>query len=289
MLSWKVKRARNRRASERPETPRRHLVSRALAGAAVLAALLTALWALNRPIRTVTVTGSFQHVTPSQVERTVAQQVRGAGLLTVSLAGVRRAVARIPWVASVSVQRAWPHGLDVWVEEQVAAARWDEDGLVNASGTLFVTHADAVSPGLAHLSGPDGTQAQVTRRYLAMQQRLAPSGLAIAALSLDARGTWQFSLSDGITVRLGRSQVEGRFDRFMSAALGIVEQRAAQISHVDMRYTNGFAIGWRKGAPHNAIPSEGRHARPASPSGPQRRLAQDAAGALKPRPEGRDA
>ena len=31
----------------------------------------------------------------------------------------------------------------------------------------------------------------------------------------------------------------------MSAALGIVEQRAGDISYVDMRYTNGFAIGWR--------------------------------------------
>lgn len=290
MWPYKTKRARNRRASERPETLPRRWLSRALAGTAFLVVLSAALWALDLPIRTVTVTGRFQHVTPLQIEQTVAQQVRGAGLLTVSLADVRRAVAALPWVAAVSVQRAWPHGLDVWVREQVAAARWDADGLVNSSGVLFVAHAAAVPPGLARLSGPDGTQAQVTRRFLAMQDRLAPSGLAIAALRLDARGTWQFTLSDGITVRLGRSQVDARFDTFMSAALAIIERHAAQISHVDMRYTNGFAIGWRKGAQHNAIPSEGRRARQGTPSGSHRRLADGAAGASRPiEPEVRDA
>ncbi len=286
---WPWKPSRKRRASERPETPPRRWVSRALAAAAVLVVLLSALWSLDLPIRTVTVTGRFRHVSPAQIERTVAQQVRGAGLLTVSLADVRHAVAQLPWVASVSVQRAWPHGLDVWVQEQVAAARWNSDGLVNANGELFVTHTDVVPPGLARLSGPDGMQTDVTRRYLAMAERLAPSGLTIEALGLDARGTWQFSLSDGITVRLGRSQVAERFNRFMSAALGIVEQRAAEISHVDMRYTNGFAIGWRKGALHNAIPSEGRHARPAAPSSSHHRLAKSAAGALQLRAENRDA
>ncbi len=266
MRPWKRKRTRNRRPSERAERPARRITRRAIAAAAAPAALLAGLWALNQPIRTVTVTGRFQHVTPPQIERTVARAVHGSGLLMVSLTDVRRAVEALPWVASAGVQRAWPHGLDVWVREQHAAARWDGDGLVNSSGVLFLSHVNAPPPGLARLTGPQGTQAEVTRRYLAMQKRLAPSGLAITALSLDASGAWRFALSDGITVRLGRSQVEDRFDRFMSAALGIVERRAAAISYVDMRYTNGFAIGWREGNPQNATASESRYTRPAGPS-----------------------
>ena len=266
MWPWKPKRTRNRRASERAERPPRRITRRAITVAAAPVVLLAGLWALNLPIRTVTVTGRFQHVTPQRIERTVARAVRGAGLLMVSLTDVRRAIEALPWVASAGVQRAWPHGLDVWVREQRAAARWNGDGLVNSSGVLFLSHVQAPPPGLARLSGPQGTQAEVTRRYRAMQKRLAPSGLAITALSLDASGAWRFALSDRITVRLGRSQVEDRFDRFMSAALGIVERRAAAISYVDMRYTNGFAIGWREGDPQNATASESWHARPAGPS-----------------------
>jgi cell division septal protein FtsQ len=31
----------------------------------------------------------------------------------------------------------------------------------------------------------------------------------------------------------------------MSTAVKVVSQRASDIEYVDMRYTNGFAIGWR--------------------------------------------
>jgi cell division protein FtsQ len=249
-----LKRTRNRikarQAAGKPLVSLR-LVGRVLATAgALVATLCVVFWALDQPIRTVEVTGRFQHVAPAEIERLVARQVRNQGLLMVDLAAVSRAIHTIPWVDAVSVERDWPHGLSVLVVEQVAAARWEPDGLVNASGERFATGISSFPAGLARLSGPDGSEAEVTQRYLGMQRRLAAAGLNITALRLDARGAWQLDLANGITVRLGRSQVDERFEKFMSAALGIVEHRAPEISYVDMRYTNGFAIGWRSGASH---------------------------------------
>jgi cell division protein FtsQ len=218
--------------------------------AAVFATLVVVFWAFNQPIRTVAVTGRFQHVSAGEIEQVVARQVRGEGLLTVNLAAVSGALHELPWVAAVSVERDWPHGLSVRVVEQVAAARWGDDGLVNGAGVLFATGILKFPAGLARLSGPQGSEAEVTQRYLAMQRRLAEARLTVTAVRLDARGAWQLDLANGITVRLGRSQVDERFEKFMSAALAIVKRRAGEISYVDMRYTNGFAIGWRSGASH---------------------------------------
>jgi len=220
------------------------------AGGAVFATLCVVFWALDQPIRTVEVTGRFQHLAPGEIEQVVAREVRGQGLLTVNLAAVSRAIHTLPWVDAASVEREWPHGLSVLVVEQVAAARWGRDGLVNGSGVLFASGVSRFPAGLAQLSGPAGSEAEVTQRYLAMQRRLRQVSLTITALRLDARGAWQLDLANGITVRLGRSQVDERFEKFMSAALGIVERRAGDISYVDMRYTNGFSIGWRAGASH---------------------------------------
>ena len=80
------------------------------------------------------------------------------------------------------------------------------------------------------------------------------AGLRMTALRLDARGAWEFDLANGVTVRLGRRQVDERFERFMATALKLVTQRGEDILYVDMRYTNGFAIGWRG----NAARSTGR-------------------------------
>jgi cell division protein FtsQ len=89
---------------------------------------------------------------------------------------------------------------------------------------------------------------QVTARYLAAQGRLTEVGMRLAALQLDERGAVSFTLDNGVRVRLGRQQIDERFERFMLAATKLVSQRAADIAYVDMRYGNGFAVGWKGGA-----------------------------------------
>ncbi len=202
-------------------------------------------WTLDQPIESVSVSGRFQRVAPTELERAVKAQVRGTGLVSVELESVQRAIEALPWVDTATVQRAWPHGLQVVVVEQVAAARWRERGLLNTRGELFETEARYMPPELAQLSGPDGKETLVAQRYLATQGRLVEAGMRLTAVRLDARGAWEFDLSNGVTVRLGRRLVDDRFDTFMRTAVKLVAQRPDDISYVDMRYTNGYAIGWR--------------------------------------------
>ncbi|HVN47025.1 MAG TPA: cell division protein FtsQ/DivIB [Steroidobacteraceae bacterium] len=216
--------------------------------ALIVTTALAALWVLDQPIETVSVAGRFQRVAPGDVERVVKAQVHGAGLLSVDLAAVRRAIHTLPWVDAVSVQRAWPRGLDVLVIEQSAAARWGETGLINTRGQLFDSDQRHIPPELARLEGPPGKESLVAQRYLAAEGRLLQAGLRLTAMRLDARGAWEIDLANGVTVRLGRRQVDERFERFMSTALKLVTQRGEDIAYVDMRYTNGFAIGWRGNA-----------------------------------------
>lgn len=213
--------------------------------AGVSAAAGVVLLSLDQPIDKVQVSGRFARVPAADVERAVKQQVRNVGLVSVDLNSVRHAIEQIPWVDSVTVQRAWPHGLAVVVIEQVAAARWRESGLLNTRGELFIADSRHVPLELAQLSGPDGTQTEVAKRYLSWQARVAEAGMRITALRYDERGAWEFDLSNGVTVRLGRRQSDDHFERFMSTAIKVVSQRANDIEYVDMRYTNGFAIGWR--------------------------------------------
>jgi len=222
----------------------------ALGGVAALLALTT--WALNQPITTVSVAGRFERVAPLDVERAVKESAAGKGLVSVDLAAVRAAVRLLPWVDTVSVQRNWPRTLSVTIGEQVAAARWGDTGLLNTRGDLFAHDATHIPLELPRLSGPDGTQAAVVQRYITMRDRLLELGMRIAALRLDARGAWQLDLDNGVTVRLGRQQLDERFNTFVATAARIVAQRATDIAYVDMRYANGFAIGWRSAGTGNA-------------------------------------
>ena len=217
-------------------------------GLGVAAAGVALLLFLNQPIERIRVEGQFQHLSALDVEKAVRAQLHGTGLVSVRLDAVRRSLRILPWVESASVQRSWPRGLTVQVTEQQAVARWNGVDLVNAHGDVFASGAHFVPPELPQLAGPNGTEGEVVARYQALQGRIVEAGLHLAALRLDLRGAWELQLDDGVTVRFGARQVDERLARFLGVALRVISQRATDIAYVDMRYTNGFAVGWRSGA-----------------------------------------
>jgi len=210
----------------------------------VAGALAALVWGLDRPMRVISMDGSFQRVSPGQIEKAVAPFAH-SGFMSADLDAIERAVEALPWVDHARVQRRWPNSLHVTVVEQIAAARWGESGLLNTRGELFVRQAAHVPAELPRLSGPEGTESQVAERYLATEGRMQEAGMRIAALRLDERGAWEMDLDSGVTVRLGRLQVDERIDRFIRTASQVIAHRLTDISYVDMRYSNGFAIGWR--------------------------------------------
>jgi cell division protein FtsQ len=221
--------------------------------AAVLGVLATGLgvltWALDRPVRAISMDGAFQRVSPGQIEKAVAPLAR-AGFMSADLDDIQRAVEALPWVDHARISRHWPNSLHVTVTEQTAAARWGDSGLLNTRGQLFVRAAAHVPAELPALSGPEGTESEVAQRYLSAQGRMLEAGMRIAALRLDERGAWELDLDSGVTVRLGRRDVEERLERFIRTASSVIAHRMTEVSYVDMRYSNGFAIGWRNsGAP----------------------------------------
>ena len=219
-----------------------------IAGAVLAVAALGVLLSLglDQPVRSIEVAGTFQRVSSVEVEQ-VARGALAGGFVSADLEKLRVAVEALVWVDRARVQRQWPDRIRIEVVEQQAAARWGEDGLLNTRGELFALGVRHVPPELPRLDGPEGTEWQVAQRFLAIQQRLDAEGLRIAALRLDARGAWEFGLSNGVSVRLGRRRVDERIERFMKVGAREIAGRAGSIDYVDMRYTNGFTVGWRKG------------------------------------------
>jgi cell division protein FtsQ len=248
------KRGRNRRkqaAGRRFEWPKLEWTraTRAAGIAAAIAAFgLLLAWGLDQPVRSFVIDGPFQRVSAVEVQQAAQAALRG-GFVSADLDRVRTAVEALTWVDRARVQRIWPDRIGIEIVEQQAAARWGEDGLLNTRGELIATGVRHVPPELPTLDGPDGSEWQVAQRFLAIQDRLGALGLRVSALRLDPRGAWEIDLSTGVTVRLGRRQVDERMDRFVQFGAKVIAGQASAIRYIDMRYSNGFAIGWRDGRP----------------------------------------
>ena len=241
-----TRRRESRLAGLRRLLPSWQRVAPLLATLLVIAGSLFALrLVFNQPVESVSISGRFQRVLPLDVDKAVREAVGSHGMVAVNLAHIAAAVEQIPWVDRASVARRWPRALSVQVVEQTPVARWGEQGLLNVRGEVFVHDSRHIPPELPLLSGPEGQQAVMTGRYLAAAPRLVEAGLRLTRLTLDERGAWELALDNGVTLRLGREHVDARFDRFLTAGARIVASRAGEIEYVDLRYANGFAVGWR--------------------------------------------
>ena len=202
---------------------------------------------LDRPIRSIEISGPFQRVTALQIEEAIAGDLDD-GFVTADLGIIQQRITALPWIDEATVARRWPSRLRITVTEQVPAAIWDENGLLNVRGELFVAKARHVPAELPRLSGPEDRSAEVAHRYLAVRERLIPLGLDLRRVHLDPRGAWEITLANGVEIRLGRRNVDDRTNLFLEIVADIITSRSAEIDYVDMRYSNGFTIGWVNGS-----------------------------------------
>lgn len=199
------------------------------------------------PIRVVSVEGRIVKVAPAELQRTVVGALDG-GILSQGLKPIQEALEALPWVRRAGVTRVWPDRLILEVHEQVAVARWGDDGLVSGDGIVFRPSPATFPTDLVRLDGEDRQAPEVVARYLAWREPVGDlgAGLAIDSLSRDARGAWTLHCMAAsgypVEVALGRNQASRRIERFLSSYPTLVA--VGYPARVDMRYSNGLAVRW---------------------------------------------
>lgn len=211
----------------------------AVSGALILYGVLMAIIRLPIfPLRDVEVKGRVAHTTRDQVQAILAGRLKG-NFFTLDLEAARTAFQKLPWVRQAKLRRQWPDRLEVEIEEHVALARWRDSALVNTYGEVFEAATSEVLP---VFTAPEGTSAEVAQQYETFRQLLAPLGKRPGEVLLSERRAWQLKLEDGDVLELGRSRMDERLQRFVSAHSRTLALLPARPYRVDLRYPNGFAV-----------------------------------------------
>jgi len=129
--------------------------------------------------------------------------------------------------------------IDIFVTERKPLANWSGGGLVDESGIIFDGEYDK---SLAILDGPEGTNQMIASVYSRIAPLVQNLGERVIRLEFSDRSSWSVQLSGGTLIQLGREEPEARFHSFLQDLPFILEQVGSDISSVDLRYSDGYAV-----------------------------------------------
>ena len=188
------------------------------------------------PLNAVQLSAVPKHVPIEMIERVVREQIKG-NFFTVDLNRTRSAFEQLPWVRKVSVRRKFPWSLEIELEEHEAVASWNGIGLVNTHGEVFMEKTDQLLPAFI---GQPNTSPQMASMYDELGKVLSPLKQTVTQISLSPRFAWQVRLSNGMVLELGREQMQQRLARFVEVYPYSLSTLSHSVTHVDLRYRNGF-------------------------------------------------
>ncbi|NRP10212.1 cell division protein FtsQ/DivIB [Marinobacterium sp. xm-d-509] len=202
---------------------------------------------LNRPVETVVVDGATRHIDKTVIANQVAAGINGR-ILELDLGAIQERLVEEPWINEVEVRRAWPPALQVKLIEEVPVARWGNRGLLNHQGDIFWPERVDAYQALPELSGPSHETVRIMQQFRDLNSLFIRSGITLAGLELESRGAWTLHLNNGIKVVAGRDDLMPRLRRFIQVYETQLIKQQESIEEVDIRYTNGVAVKWKKGS-----------------------------------------
>lgn len=201
------------------------------------------------PMTVIQIHGDLMGTQQAEIQERLAF-VLDSGFFSVDIRECQSRLMQLPWVESVTIKRQWPNTLFVHIKEYQPLAYWGEQAVLNTFGDIIedeMVQSIELTDDFPHFYGPEGSEKTLLNQYISFLTELAPLGLGIKTLRLTPEMSWQLELDGGLLIHLGRQDLEERLGRFVMSYKSILTNKISRIAYVDLRYTNGVAIGWKTG------------------------------------------
>ena len=200
----------------------------------------------NLTIKSVEVMGDLKILDKKQLQPVIESYAK-TNLYLLDAKGLEEKIEDNPWVYSASMTRVWPDKLIVKIFEQHPVAYWGKNEMLAENGEIIKAVLEDKKESLPLLYSPNDKGRNMATGFLKIRETMKGFPVKLKEFKEDARGSWQIKLENGMVLKIGREQQDKRLKRFMVAYKQSLNKVIDKVSIVDLRYTNGFAVKWKKG------------------------------------------
>ena len=196
------------------------------------------------PIKMIQLSSTFDQLDEEKIE-TILRPLISQGFFSLDIHALQKMLRKEAWVAAVSMRRVWPDRLNIKLVEHKPVARWDDRHLISDQAVVFTANAGKFQQ-LPLIHTEHNNVKQLMTQFYQLRERFKTLDETVLSVRQDRRGALDIGLSDGLMIKVGRKQATHKIARLIAVYQQQIQPRRADIQQLDLRYSNGFAVGWKK-------------------------------------------
>ena len=194
------------------------------------------------------ITIDLKNIENSSVDdiREVAKKyVRSKSFFNVDINYLQSKIENIDWISSANIIRSYPNEIIIFVTEHVPIAIWNNKDYLNQYGEIFTANKkNNKFPILISKNNKN----KIIFEYLSLFSndliRHNINEKVVKIIEDDIRSI-SVILSSGFTIKLGSKNVKEKIDIFFKVYQTLNSSDLSKMRYIDMRYSNGFSVGWK--------------------------------------------
>ena len=197
------------------------------------------------PIKNISLESKMINVNKNDVFEKSKNYLNSKSFFNFKINILKNEIEKVSWVRSADIKRVYPDEVKIYIKEHVPVAIWNNKSYMNNSGDIFFIHD--IKKNLPMINSNESRNKIMHVYFSLLLKYISDYNFDIEIKKIEENEIRSISahLSSGIIVKFGSKDIKSKIHTFFKAYKTLNSSDLKKIGYIDMRYSNGFSIGWK--------------------------------------------
>ena len=185
------------------------------------------------------------NVDENEIFKIAEKYLKNKSFFNIKLDYLKNSIEKVGWVKNAYIRRSYPNEVIIFLEEYNPVAVWNNDFYISENGYIF--SANKIEKKLPKISSFSNRNVIIFEYFSLISDGILKNKINEKILQIKENEIRSLTvlLSSNIAIKFGSQNIKERIAIFFKAYKTLKSSDLKKIRYIDMRYSNGFSIGWK--------------------------------------------
>ena len=197
------------------------------------------------PIKNVSIESKIINVSKYDVFEKSKNYLDSKSFFNFKINILKKEIEKVPWVKSADIRRVYPGKIKIYIQEHTPIAIWNNKSYMNDVGDIFLIQD--IKKNLPVIISNQSRNKIMFLYFSLLLKYISDYNFDIEIKKIVENDIRSLSahFSSGIIVKFGSKDIGNKIHAFVKIYNTLNSSDLEKIGYIDMRYSNGFSIGWK--------------------------------------------